>query len=167
MIVILTISLNTLHSKFLWKCFYFLSLIVLVHQWLRVSRGTIVRFTSKFSLLCSSAPQSAYAVRCRKTAVSLTKDDESIGLVIRGGVHAVKSKSRPLTVTYVRPGGAADRWVSLMLSIALIIQLLLNYKYLFVKIKCYSYLSFIVLKNIRRFIRENLAMYSNLNSPIK
>ena len=63
------------------------------------------------------APQSAFTVKCRKTLVSLTKDEESIGIVIRGGIHSVKSKSRPLTVTYVRPGGAADRWVLFGVSV--------------------------------------------------
>lgn len=60
-------------------------------------------------MLIFLAPQSAFSVKCRKTTVSLTKDEQSIGLVIRGGAHELKSKSRPLTVTYVRQNGAAHR----------------------------------------------------------
>ncbi|XP_067931317.1 glutamate receptor-interacting protein 1-like [Watersipora subatra] len=70
--------------------------------------GSLIHIQVEFALP-PRAPQSAFTVKCKKTCVSLTKDDESIGLVIRGGVHAVSNKSRPLTVTYVRAGGAADR----------------------------------------------------------
>lgn len=56
-----------------------------------------------------SAPQSVYSVRCKKTTIALTKEDNSLGLVIRGGLHINKVKSRPLTVTNIRAAGPAHR----------------------------------------------------------
>uniref|UniRef100_G3TSJ5 Glutamate receptor interacting protein 2 n=1 Tax=Loxodonta africana TaxID=9785 RepID=G3TSJ5_LOXAF len=45
--------------------------------------------------------------------VSLYKEGNSFGFVIRGGAHEDGHKSRPLVLTYVRPGGPADREGSL------------------------------------------------------
>nr|XP_023669129.1 glutamate receptor-interacting protein 2-like isoform X4 [Paramormyrops kingsleyae] len=41
--------------------------------------------------------------------IRLRKEDSSCGFVMRGGFHEEWRKSRPLVVTYVRPGGPADR----------------------------------------------------------
>uniref|UniRef100_A0A671TNR9 Glutamate receptor interacting protein 2 n=1 Tax=Sparus aurata TaxID=8175 RepID=A0A671TNR9_SPAAU len=41
--------------------------------------------------------------------ICLHKEGNSFGFVMRGGVHEDWHKSRPLVVTYVRPGGPADR----------------------------------------------------------
>ncbi|XP_048874219.1 glutamate receptor-interacting protein 2-like isoform X2 [Brienomyrus brachyistius] len=41
--------------------------------------------------------------------IRLRKKDNSCGFVMRGGFHEEWRKSRPLVVTYVRPGGPADR----------------------------------------------------------
>uniref|UniRef100_A0A8D1VNB4 PDZ domain-containing protein n=1 Tax=Sus scrofa TaxID=9823 RepID=A0A8D1VNB4_PIG len=45
--------------------------------------------------------------------VSLYKEGNSFGFVLRGGAHEDGHKSRPLVLTYVRPGGPADREGSL------------------------------------------------------
>uniref|UniRef100_A0AAQ4R3M1 Glutamate receptor interacting protein 2a n=1 Tax=Gasterosteus aculeatus aculeatus TaxID=481459 RepID=A0AAQ4R3M1_GASAC len=42
--------------------------------------------------------------------VCLHKEGNSFGFVMRGGFHEDWRRSRPLVVTYVRPGGPADRW---------------------------------------------------------
>uniref|UniRef100_A0A3Q4H9N6 Glutamate receptor interacting protein 2b n=1 Tax=Neolamprologus brichardi TaxID=32507 RepID=A0A3Q4H9N6_NEOBR len=41
--------------------------------------------------------------------ICLHKEGNSFGFVMRGGTHEDWHKSRPLVVTYVRPGGPADR----------------------------------------------------------
>ncbi|XP_075430743.1 glutamate receptor-interacting protein 2 isoform X4 [Ascaphus truei] len=41
--------------------------------------------------------------------ISLCKEGNSFGFVMRGGAHEDWHKSRPLVITYVRPGGPADR----------------------------------------------------------
>ncbi|XP_077582205.1 glutamate receptor-interacting protein 2 isoform X2 [Stigmatopora nigra] len=41
--------------------------------------------------------------------ICLHKEGSSFGFVLRGGLHQDWHKSRPLAVTYVRPGGPADR----------------------------------------------------------
>ncbi|KAJ7316937.1 hypothetical protein JRQ81_003099, partial [Phrynocephalus forsythii] len=45
--------------------------------------------------------------------VTLYKEGNSFGFVLRGGAHEDWHKSRPLVLTYVRPGGPADREGSL------------------------------------------------------
>ncbi|XP_049622454.1 glutamate receptor-interacting protein 2 isoform X2 [Suncus etruscus] len=45
--------------------------------------------------------------------VSLYKEGNSFGFVLRGGAHEDSHKTRPLVLTYVRPGGPADREGSL------------------------------------------------------
>ncbi|XP_006901098.1 PREDICTED: glutamate receptor-interacting protein 2 [Elephantulus edwardii] len=45
--------------------------------------------------------------------ISLYKEGNSFGFVLRGGAHEEGHKSRPLVLTYVRPGGPADREGSL------------------------------------------------------
>ncbi|XP_039693298.1 glutamate receptor-interacting protein 2 isoform X4 [Pteropus medius] len=45
--------------------------------------------------------------------VSLYKEGNSFGFVLRGGAHEDGHKCRPLVLTYVRPGGPADREGSL------------------------------------------------------
>uniref|UniRef100_A0A3P9QGN9 Glutamate receptor interacting protein 2 n=1 Tax=Poecilia reticulata TaxID=8081 RepID=A0A3P9QGN9_POERE len=48
--------------------------------------------------------------------ICLHKEGSSFGFVMRGGTHEDWHKSRPLVVTYVRPGGPADREGTLRLG---------------------------------------------------
>ncbi|XP_068046249.1 glutamate receptor-interacting protein 1 isoform X5 [Anomalospiza imberbis] len=45
----------------------------------------------------------------RTVEVTLHKEGNTFGFVIRGGAHDDRNKSRPVVVTCVRPGGPADR----------------------------------------------------------
>lgn len=56
------------------------------------------------------SPSSGYS---KTLDIRLTREDGSYGFTIRGGVNAVNSKTRPLVVTHIRPGGPADREGSL------------------------------------------------------
>ncbi|XP_039198198.1 glutamate receptor-interacting protein 1 isoform X4 [Crotalus tigris] len=49
------------------------------------------------------------AVIFRTVEVTLHKEGNTFGFVIRGGAHDVRNKSRPIVITCVRPGGPADR----------------------------------------------------------
>ncbi|XP_030072277.1 LOW QUALITY PROTEIN: glutamate receptor-interacting protein 1 [Microcaecilia unicolor] len=40
---------------------------------------------------------------------TLHKEDNTFGFVMRGGIHEERHKSRPFTITCIRPGGPADR----------------------------------------------------------
>ncbi|KAM4748645.1 glutamate receptor-interacting protein 1 isoform 8-T8 [Rhinophrynus dorsalis] len=70
----------------------------------------------------SKAPDGALAVRrqsitaiqgsgviFRTVEVTLHKEGNTFGFVIRGGAHEDRNKSRPVVITCVRPGGPADR----------------------------------------------------------
>ncbi|XP_034719996.1 glutamate receptor-interacting protein 1-like [Etheostoma cragini] len=48
-------------------------------------------------------------VMFKNVEVTLHKDGNSFGFVIRGGAHEDRNKSRPIVITTVRPGGPADR----------------------------------------------------------
>ncbi|XP_024914939.1 glutamate receptor-interacting protein 2-like [Cynoglossus semilaevis] len=56
-------------------------------------------------------PQSGQSpgTRTKTMEVCLHKEGNSFGFVMRGGFHEDWRRSRPLVVTYVRPGGPADR----------------------------------------------------------
>ncbi|XP_040265378.1 glutamate receptor-interacting protein 1 isoform X4 [Bufo bufo] len=45
----------------------------------------------------------------RTVEVTLHKEGNTFGFVIRGGAHEDRNKSRPIVITCVRPGGPADR----------------------------------------------------------
>ncbi|XP_066114313.1 glutamate receptor-interacting protein 1 isoform X10 [Saccopteryx bilineata] len=45
----------------------------------------------------------------RTVEVTLHKEGNTFGFVIRGGAHDDRNKSRPIVITCVRPGGPADR----------------------------------------------------------
>ncbi|XP_063783602.1 glutamate receptor-interacting protein 1 isoform X12 [Pseudophryne corroboree] len=45
----------------------------------------------------------------RTVEVTLHKEGNTFGFVIRGGAHEDRNKSRPVVITCVRPGGPADR----------------------------------------------------------
>uniref|UniRef100_A0A8K9UV91 Glutamate receptor interacting protein 2b n=1 Tax=Oncorhynchus mykiss TaxID=8022 RepID=A0A8K9UV91_ONCMY len=60
-----------------------------------------------------SAPDSTSGVISKTMEICLHKEGTSFGFVMRGGSHEDWNKSRPLVVTYVRPGGPADREGSL------------------------------------------------------
>uniref|UniRef100_A0A8C6YHK7 Glutamate receptor interacting protein 2 n=1 Tax=Naja naja TaxID=35670 RepID=A0A8C6YHK7_NAJNA len=62
-------------------------------------------------------PLAGYAGIIPKTIeVTLYKEGNSFGFVLRGGAHEDWHKSRPLVLTYVRPGGPADREGSLKIG---------------------------------------------------
>ncbi|XP_057702767.1 glutamate receptor-interacting protein 2-like isoform X3 [Corythoichthys intestinalis] len=56
-----------------------------------------------------TAPDSTSGVISKTIDICLHKEGNSFGFVVRGGIHEDWHKSRPLVVTYVRPGGPADR----------------------------------------------------------
>ncbi|XP_070824593.1 glutamate receptor-interacting protein 2-like isoform X2 [Chaetodon trifascialis] len=53
--------------------------------------------------------QNPSGVMTKTIEVCLHKEGNSFGFVMRGGFHEDWRRSRPLVVTYVRPGGPADR----------------------------------------------------------
>ncbi|XP_034446870.1 glutamate receptor-interacting protein 2-like isoform X3 [Hippoglossus hippoglossus] len=57
--------------------------------------------------------QSPAGVLTKSIEVCLHKEGNSFGFVMRGGFHEDWRRSRPLVVTYVRPGGPADREATL------------------------------------------------------
>uniref|UniRef100_A0A4X1U5W6 Glutamate receptor interacting protein 2 n=1 Tax=Sus scrofa TaxID=9823 RepID=A0A4X1U5W6_PIG len=59
------------------------------------------------------APENNPGIIAKTVDVSLYKEGNSFGFVLRGGAHEDGHKSRPLVLTYVRPGGPADREGSL------------------------------------------------------
>ncbi|XP_076027121.1 glutamate receptor-interacting protein 2 [Genypterus blacodes] len=56
-----------------------------------------------------TAPDSTSGVLSKTIDICLHKEGNSFGFVMRGGNHEDWHKSRPLVVTYIRPGGPADR----------------------------------------------------------
>ncbi|XP_057179872.1 glutamate receptor-interacting protein 1 isoform X14 [Triplophysa rosa] len=48
-------------------------------------------------------------VMFKNVEVTLHKEGNTFGFVIRGGAHEDMNKSRPVTITTIRPGGPADR----------------------------------------------------------
>ncbi|XP_043934542.1 glutamate receptor-interacting protein 2 isoform X2 [Protopterus annectens] len=56
-----------------------------------------------------AAPDTSSGIIPKNIEISLYKEGNSFGFVMRGGAHEDWHKSRPLVVTYVRPGGPADR----------------------------------------------------------
>ncbi|KAJ8371896.1 hypothetical protein AAFF_G00298880 [Aldrovandia affinis] len=56
-----------------------------------------------------AAPNGSPGLIPRTVDIRLHKEGKSFGFVLRGGSHEDWQKSRPLVVTYVRPGGPADR----------------------------------------------------------
>uniref|UniRef100_A0A671N6E7 Glutamate receptor-interacting protein 1-like n=1 Tax=Sinocyclocheilus anshuiensis TaxID=1608454 RepID=A0A671N6E7_9TELE len=48
-------------------------------------------------------------VMFKNVEVTLHKEGNTFGFVIRGGAHDDRNKSRPVTITTIRPGGPADR----------------------------------------------------------
>ncbi|XP_032697429.1 glutamate receptor-interacting protein 2 isoform X4 [Lontra canadensis] len=59
------------------------------------------------------APENSPGIITKTVDVSLYKEGNSFGFVLRGGAHEDLHKTRPLVLTYVRPGGPADREGSL------------------------------------------------------
>ncbi|XP_072537526.1 glutamate receptor-interacting protein 2a isoform X2 [Salminus brasiliensis] len=55
------------------------------------------------------APSNPSSMISKTIEVCLEKEGNSFGFVLRGGFHEDWHKARPLVVTYVRPGGPADR----------------------------------------------------------
>ncbi|XP_062441181.1 glutamate receptor-interacting protein 2 isoform X4 [Rhea pennata] len=63
-----------------------------------------------------AVPESSAGIIPKTIEVSLYKEGNSFGFVLRGGAHEDWHKSRPLVLTYVRPGGPADREGSLKMG---------------------------------------------------
>ncbi|XP_075794883.1 glutamate receptor-interacting protein 2 isoform X5 [Pelodiscus sinensis] len=63
-----------------------------------------------------AAPESSSGIIPKTIEVCLYKEGNSFGFVLRGGAHEDWHKSRPLVLTYVRPGGPADREGSLKIG---------------------------------------------------
>uniref|UniRef100_A0A8V5HD20 Uncharacterized protein n=1 Tax=Melopsittacus undulatus TaxID=13146 RepID=A0A8V5HD20_MELUD len=61
-------------------------------------------------------PPNSAGIIPKTIEVSLYKEGNSFGFVLRGGAHEDWHKSRPLVLTYVRPGGPADREGSLKIG---------------------------------------------------
>uniref|UniRef100_A0A673LGF5 Glutamate receptor-interacting protein 2-like n=1 Tax=Sinocyclocheilus rhinocerous TaxID=307959 RepID=A0A673LGF5_9TELE len=59
--------------------------------------------------LAPFAPSNPCSVISKTIEVCLEKEGNSFGFVLRGGFHEDWHKARPLVVTYIRPGGPADR----------------------------------------------------------
>ncbi|KAM6162699.1 glutamate receptor-interacting protein 2 [Erethizon dorsatum] len=59
------------------------------------------------------APENNPRIVSKTVDISLYKEGNSFGFVLRGGTHEDLHKSRPLVLTHVRPGGPADREGSL------------------------------------------------------
>ncbi|CAK6435592.1 unnamed protein product [Pipistrellus nathusii] len=59
------------------------------------------------------APENSPGMVSKTVDVSLYKEGSSFGFVLRGGAHEDSHRCRPLVLTYVRPGGPADREGSL------------------------------------------------------
>lgn len=54
---------------------------------------------------------SSVQVVTRTINVSIERDGSgSLGITLRGGAHPDPGHSRPLIITQIKPGGAADRW---------------------------------------------------------
>ncbi|XP_026532338.1 glutamate receptor-interacting protein 2 [Notechis scutatus] len=63
-----------------------------------------------------AAPDNSAGIIPKTVEVTLYKEGNSFGFVLRGGAHEDWHKSRPLVLTYVRPGGPADREGSLKIG---------------------------------------------------
>uniref|UniRef100_A0A8V5HDJ7 Uncharacterized protein n=1 Tax=Melopsittacus undulatus TaxID=13146 RepID=A0A8V5HDJ7_MELUD len=63
-----------------------------------------------------AVPENSAGIIPKTIEVSLYKEGNSFGFVLRGGAHEDWHKSRPLVLTYVRPGGPADREGSLKIG---------------------------------------------------
>ncbi|XP_076864539.1 glutamate receptor-interacting protein 2 isoform X3 [Brachyhypopomus gauderio] len=60
-----------------------------------------------------AAPDGTSGVISKTVEMCLPKEGSSFGFVMRGGCHEDWRKTRPLVITYVRPGGPSDREGSL------------------------------------------------------
>ncbi|XP_053325223.1 glutamate receptor-interacting protein 2 isoform X2 [Spea bombifrons] len=56
-----------------------------------------------------ATPDTSSAIIPKTIEITLCKEGNSFGFVMRGGAHEDWHKSRPLVIIYVRPGGPADR----------------------------------------------------------
>ncbi|XP_052267303.1 glutamate receptor-interacting protein 1-like isoform X2 [Dreissena polymorpha] len=74
--------------------------------------GDVVRLEIEYEIP-ELVPDDAFSVCCKQHTITLDTDSPSYGFILRGGSCQLRHKSRPLTVTQIRPGGAADREGSL------------------------------------------------------
>ncbi|XP_022253118.1 glutamate receptor-interacting protein 1-like, partial [Limulus polyphemus] len=74
---------------------------------LLMSTGEKVTLEVEYEIPVSK--EGSMCVRSKVIQVTLEKDNGSFGFTLRGGACPDRLKSRPLTVTHVRPGGSTDR----------------------------------------------------------
>ncbi|XP_070557993.1 glutamate receptor-interacting protein 1-like isoform X2 [Ptychodera flava] len=53
--------------------------------------------------------ENGLTVISKTVELTLAKENNSFGFVVRGGIYSDETKSRPLTVCHIRPGGPSDR----------------------------------------------------------
>jgi hypothetical protein len=70
---------------------------------------SVCHFVSNIFLCYISVPADAFSVCCKQHSIAVHPDNASFGFTLRGGMCQNRLKSRPLTITQVRPGGPADR----------------------------------------------------------
>ncbi|XP_042240486.1 glutamate receptor-interacting protein 2-like isoform X2 [Homarus americanus] len=75
----------------------------------RESRAEWYRRKSQARRRAQSPVQGSGCVVARTVGVVLEKEEGSFGFTVRGGSSHDATKSRPLIITHVRPGGPADR----------------------------------------------------------
>nr|XP_053635435.1 glutamate receptor-interacting protein 2-like [Cherax quadricarinatus] len=75
----------------------------------RESRAAWYRRKSQARRRAHSPVQGSGCVLARTVGVVLEKEEGSFGFTVRGGSSHDTTKSRPLIITHVRPGGPADR----------------------------------------------------------
>ncbi|XP_045132371.1 glutamate receptor-interacting protein 2-like isoform X11 [Portunus trituberculatus] len=73
------------------------------------SRAAWYRRKSQARRNAQSPVQGSGCVVARTVGVLLEKEENSFGFTVRGGTSLDPSKTRPLIITHVRPGGPADR----------------------------------------------------------
>lgn len=69
-------------------------------------------FSDFFILFLHLAAANGLSAISKVLELRLVKEELSYGFTVRGGLKPLHSKSRPLIVTHIRPGGPADRYIS-------------------------------------------------------
>ncbi|XP_076350967.1 glutamate receptor-interacting protein 1-like isoform X2 [Tachypleus tridentatus] len=71
--------------------------------------STVEKVTLEVEYEIPVSKEGSMCVRSKVIQVMLEKENGSFGFTLRGGACTDRLKSRPLTVTHVRPGGSTDR----------------------------------------------------------
>ena len=88
----------------LHNCFAVVSFI----HFIRLNYNSLANFFIKSFIL---AAQESASLLHKRIEVHLEKDGHTFGFTLRGGLNTDRKKSRPLTITQIRPGSTADRYV--------------------------------------------------------